>query len=133
MVSFIFGGGSSSLWEHDNLSPVTHDWLRDEFGAVPLSFFQEIARAVRAGHVLPAAYTNSNRATTPGSYSWQGSATGASCRTARKPASGHLQTHQPERGHALHIFPGYGHLDLFIGRDAEHDIFPTILSELAKD
>jgi hypothetical protein len=32
--------------------------------------------------------------------------------------------------HALHVFPKYGHLDVFIGRNAARDVFPTILTEL---
>jgi hypothetical protein len=31
---------------------------------------------------------------------------------------------------ALHIFEGYGHLDVFMGQHAARDIFPTIVSEL---
>ena len=39
---------------------------------------------------------------------------------------------QPGR-HALHILPGYGHLDVFIGKDASTQVFPLILEELDKE
>jgi hypothetical protein len=43
----------------------------------------------------------------------------------------HVDRHQPGR-HALHVIPGYSHLDMFIGRRAAEDVFPLILAELAR-
>ena len=34
--------------------------------------------------------------------------------------------------HSLHIVPGYGHLDVFIGEHADRDWHPIILGELAR-
>ena len=31
---------------------------------------------------------------------------------------------------SLHVFDGYGHLDVFMGQNAAQDIFPTIVAEL---
>jgi cholesterol oxidase len=31
-----------------------------------------------------------------------------------------------------HVVPGYAHLDLWLGRDAERDVFPTVLRELER-
>lgn len=39
---------------------------------------------------------------------------------------------QPGR-HRLRVFRDYGHLDVFVGRDAARDTFPTILGLLAGD
>ena len=36
----------------------------------------------------------------------------------------------PGRHHTLHIVPGYGHLDVFIGKRADKDWFPLIIGEL---
>jgi hypothetical protein len=33
--------------------------------------------------------------------------------------------------HSLHVVPGYGHLDMFLGEQAARDVFPLMLSELA--
>ena len=38
---------------------------------------------------------------------------------------------QPGR-HALHVVPGYGHLDIFLGRNAARDVFPGMVAELAR-
>jgi len=40
-----------------------------------------------------------------------------------------LQRHRPGKD-ALHVLPGYGHLDVFLGKDAHHDVFPMLLDEL---
>lgn len=34
--------------------------------------------------------------------------------------------------HSLHILPGYGHLDIFLGKNAAKDVFPIMLGELGK-
>jgi hypothetical protein len=34
--------------------------------------------------------------------------------------------------HSLHVFPEYGHLDVFMGERAERDTFPLLLAELEK-
>jgi hypothetical protein len=31
-----------------------------------------------------------------------------------------------------HVLPGYGHLDMFIGKDAARDVFPIMAAELEK-
>jgi hypothetical protein len=31
-----------------------------------------------------------------------------------------------------HVVPGYAHLDLWLGRDAEHDVYPIVLRELER-
>ena len=42
-----------------------------------------------------------------------------------------FEQREPGR-HSLHIVPGYGHLDVFIGEHAGRDWHPIILGELAK-
>ena len=34
--------------------------------------------------------------------------------------------------HRLHVLPGYGHLDVFMGRRAAQDVFPIIRDELER-
>lgn len=126
MASFIFGGGSSALWDHDRIDTATHQWLRHEFGAVPLTFFEEIGRAVRSGSLVPDVppQTDARFVLLAGQRNRTFLPESQSC-TFR-----YLDRHQPGR-HRLHLVSGYGHLDLFIGRDAATDVFPLILTELA--
>lgn len=37
MVSFTYGSGRPALWRHENLDEATHDWIRGEFGEVPMT------------------------------------------------------------------------------------------------
>jgi len=34
--------------------------------------------------------------------------------------------------HSLHLLRNYGHLDVFMGKDAHRDVFPLILNELER-
>ena len=42
-----------------------------------------------------------------------------------------LQRHRPGKD-SLHVLPGYGHLDPFFGKNADNDVFPQFLAELAR-
>ena len=42
-----------------------------------------------------------------------------------------FERREPGR-HSLHIVPGYGHLDVFVGEHADKDWHPIILGELNK-
>ena len=49
LASFTYGTGLPTLWRHENLNDETHEWIKGEFAAVPLTFFKQMARCVRAG------------------------------------------------------------------------------------
>ena len=34
--------------------------------------------------------------------------------------------------YSMHLLPTYGHLDVFMGKDAAREVFPTMLEELDK-
>ena len=53
MVSFTYGTGWPALWSHANLDEATHDWIRGEFAEVPFTFFHQMDRSIRAGHLVP--------------------------------------------------------------------------------
>ena len=36
----------------EQLSAATHEWTKGEFGAAPLTFFQQISKCVQAGHLI---------------------------------------------------------------------------------
>jgi hypothetical protein len=139
MVSFTYGAGRPALWRHENLSARTHKWLSNEFGPVPMTFFQHMARCVQYGRLVP----------TGKLPDLQGDPTRVQPRTDARfvllageknqcflPKSQHktfdyLNEHRPGY-HAIHDLRGYGHLDVFMGRYAARDIFPLILKELAE-
>lgn len=138
MVSFTYGAGSPALWSHDNLNDQTHEWLKAEFGPCPLTFFRQMARCVRRGHLVRV----SDRPELPESFVAQEPQTDARIALVAGernlcflPESQHrtyefLEATRPG-ANALHVVPGYGHLDIFMGRNAAADVFPLLLAELA--
>lgn len=139
MVSFTYGSGFPALWSHANLDAATHDWIRGEFAEVPLSFFHQMARCVRAGHLVPV----SSLPGLPTSYVAQAPGTDArfvflageqnKCflPDSQQRSFDFFHRHRPGRD-ALHRIRGYGHLDVFFGRHAARDVFPLILEELGR-
>lgn len=137
MVSFTYGTGFPCLWSHANLDPATHDWIANEFAAVPVSFFRQMARSVVRGHLVAAGSPDrlpvSVVARPPRTDARFVLLAGADnrCFLPESQVRTHqfLDAHAPGR-HAVHVLPGYGHLDVFLGRHAARDVFPLILKEL---
>lgn len=138
-ISFTYGTGWPTLWSHENLNDATHEWIKHEFAAVPLRFFKQMARCVRKGHLLAA----ESLPDLPQDFTAQPPKCEARivflagednlCFLPQSQVKTHawFEQHQPGR-HSLHLLPGYGHLDPFLGKHAHRDIFPLILEELAK-
>jgi pimeloyl-ACP methyl ester carboxylesterase len=141
MVSFTYGSGHPALWRHENLNAETHgEWLDRNFGFVPLSFFAQIHRCVLEGHLVSV----SGLPELPGSFVAQPPRTEArmalfagelnQCFSAESQLRTFefLDAWQPGR-HAVHVIPGYSHLDVFMGRESHHDVFPMMAAELERD
>lgn len=139
VASFMFGSGDPTLWTHEAISDETHEWTKGEFGPGPLTFFKQIAKCVDAGHLvsvegrpeLPASFV----AQPPKSDARFAFITGAlnNCFVpeTQQRTFDWFEAREPGR-HALHIIPGYGHLDIFIGENNAADVHPIVLAELAK-
>lgn len=140
-VSFTYGSGFPALWSHENLNELTHgDWLVNEFNAVPLTFFKQITRCVREGYLLSV----QNLPGLPASFVAQPPKTEARfaffagadnlCFLPDSQMKTHAYFNAQHRNyHSLHVIPDYGHLDVFIGKNAAADTFPLILAELEKN
>jgi pimeloyl-ACP methyl ester carboxylesterase len=138
--SFTFGAGFPTLWRHENLDDETHEWLKGEFAHVPVTFFSEMARCIAAGHLV----TDGSHPELPLDFAQQKPKTDArftflagrlnACFTVESQRRTYefLESFTPGY-HAFHEFPAYGHLDVFIGKNAARDIFPVIADELAKN
>lgn len=139
MVSFTYGSGRPALWAHRHLDEATHDWITGEFAAVPMSFFAEMGTSVRAGHLVPDAAAPDlpvDAATAPPRTQARFALFAGEDNRCFLPASqertfAHLEKYQPGR-HALFIIKGYGHLDVFFGRDAWRDVHPLMVKELKR-
>ncbi len=139
MVSFTYGVGFPALWSHENISDATHDWIDHEFAEVPFSFFLQMGRSVRRGHLV----TNGRFPELPASVVAQPPQTDARfvllagqdnrcfLPESQERTFAFLDGHRPGH-HALHRVPGYGHLDVLFGKHARRDTFPLILDGLAR-
>ena len=140
-ASFTYGSGFPSLWSLENLSEYTHDhWIRNEFAQCSTNFFRQIALCARAGHLVPfskvGAFPDSFVSASPKTDARIALFAGedntcfrpeSQCRTFE-----YLNRLRPGY-HSLHLIPGYGHLDVFIGKRAASDVFPLMLSELGRE
>lgn len=139
LASYTYGSGKPTLWRHENLNEATHAWMRHEFADVPLTFFAQMRRCVAAGRLLsvegrpelPADLTSQAPQTDARFVLLAGEMNACFEPESQQRTFDWLQRHAPGR-HALHHLPGYGHLDVFMGKDAARDVFPTIIEELEK-
>ena len=137
--SFMFGAGDPTLWTHEQLSAETHEWTKGEFGAAPLTFWKQIRRCVRAGHLVSV----EGRPELPESFVAQAPRTDARCSfitgganhtfdpESQRRTFEWFEGHAPGR-HSHHVLRGYGHLDVFMGQSAGDQVFPLIVDELAR-
>lgn len=136
-ASFMFGSGFPAMWSLKNLTPETMAWMQDEFGKVPMTFYSHIARSVRAGQLIR---TGSVAEGGGGHADFEPKTTarfslfaGRKNRTFRwesqKKTFEFLEGFRPGF-HSLHILDDYSHLDVFQGRNAHRDVFPTMIEEL---
>jgi hypothetical protein len=139
LVSFAYGAGRPALWSHENLSTRTHEWLKEEFGFVPLRFHAQMARCVEHCSLVSV----EGLAGLPQDFAAQPSASDARfaffagannlCFLPLSQQRSHAFLDAQRPGvHSLHIVPNYGHLDMFMGEHAARDVFPLMLSELGK-
>jgi pimeloyl-ACP methyl ester carboxylesterase len=139
LVSFTYGVGFPTLWSHANLNDATHDWIKQEFAKVPVTFFQQIYRCVLAGHLvsvdglpgLPASFGVQPPETAARFVFLAGQHNHCFLPESQTETFDYFEQHRPGY-HTLHVLPDYGHLDVFIGKQAAADVFPLILAELDK-
>ena len=139
MVSFTYGAGFPALWSHANLNDDTHVWLRQEFAKVPLSFFVQMIQCVRNGHLVPVDHLKELPTDLLGAPPqtdarfafFAGVNNLCFLPQSQQHTFDWFNQHAANR-HTLHMLPNYGHLDVFMGKDASRDTFPLIYEELEK-
>jgi pimeloyl-ACP methyl ester carboxylesterase len=137
MVSFTYGAGFPALWRHENLDEATHEWLKEEFGRVPMTFFKQMRRCVARGHLvaveglaeLPENFVAEPPRTSARFVFLRGLRNRCFLPESMERTFSYIQRSRPG-SHTSHAFGGYSHLDIFMGHRAAVDIFPTIVREL---
>jgi hypothetical protein len=137
--SFTFGAGFPTLWRHENLDDATHEWLKGEFAAVPMTFFQEMGKCIKAGHLvssgkydkLPQNFVGQAPRTDARFVFLAGQYNDCFVPASQARTFDFFDRHAPGR-HGFYELADYGHLDVFIGKHAVRDTFPLILDELGR-
>jgi hypothetical protein len=139
MVSFTYGAGFPALWSHENLNDETHEWLKEEFAHVPITFFSQMARCVEEGHLvsveglggLPESFVAEPPQTDARFAFLAGEKNHCFLPESQQKTFDFLDSIGKNR-HSFHLLPNYSHLDVFMGRNAHRDVFPLILNELER-
>ncbi len=138
-VSFTYGAGFPALWRHENLNEDTHEWLKQEFAHVPIRFFDQIMRCVRAGHLvsvegkpgLPADFVAQKPQTDARFAFFAGQMNRCFLPESQRKTYDYFNALRTDY-HSLYVLPSYGHLDVFIGKHSAEEIFPLLLAELER-
>lgn len=139
LVSFTYGSGRPALWSHKNLNKATHEWVKQEFAEVSLRFFKQMAHCISAGHLvaydgfseLPSDFVSQPPETDARFAFLAGGDNLCFLPESQERTFEYFDSHDKNR-HSLHVLSGYGHLDIFMGKNAVTDVFPIILDELDK-
>ncbi len=138
-VSFTYGSGFPALWRHEHLNDQTHEWLKQEFARVPMTFFRQITKCVGKGHLvsverrpeLPASFVAGPPKTTARIAFFAGARNRCFLPESQQRTFEYFAGHGKSE-YSMHLLPTYGHLDVFMGKDAAREVFPTMLEELDK-
>ena len=139
--SFTYGAGFPTLWRHENLTDDVHEWLKGEFAHVPMTFFRQMSKCVAAGHlvstgqfddILPASVVGQAPKTDARIVLLAGEVNDCFLPESQVRSYDFLDSYAPGR-HSYYQLADYGHLDVFIGKNAPVDVFPLIVDELARD
>lgn len=141
MLSFMWGDGHPSIYHHANMAEETHERLGDLFGGTGVHYYRHVLKMVNNNNAAVTYDPSDPRyAALPDNYF----ARAAEMATPILFTLGqdnhvfedsNIICHQrlekivPGR-HQLHVFPSYGHQDVFMGKNVHEDIFPRLIAFL---
>ena len=143
MVSFMWGWGFPAAYEHKNLHPLTHRRLKDLFGGTSMNYFRHMNKMVseaesvpydRQGiyEQLPSSYLkNMTQIKVPPILFVSGDHN-LIFPDSNKRTFESLKAADANMPIEFQSFPGYGHQDVFMGKDCHRDIFPSLIKFLNK-
>lgn len=133
LVSFTYGAGFPALWELDNLTEETKQWIRNEFGFVPISFFNHIKKGVKEGALVSADskvnYSKEKPQTNARFAFFAGKLNKCFCYQSQVNSFNFFNSMKSDF-HTLHLYDTYSHLDIFYGKNSHKDIFPEMIKEI---
>jgi cholesterol oxidase len=141
MLSFMWGSGHPSVYNHANMAAETHERLGDLFGGTGLHYYRHVLKMVKNSNTAIKYDSTDQRYAKLSDDYFQHAADLTtpilltSGQDNRVFVDSNIICHQrlekisPGR-HQLRVFPGYGHQDVFMGKNAHEDIFPALVSFL---
>ena len=132
-VSFTYGSGFPALWELNNLTEETKEWIRGEFGNVPISFFDHIKKCINANQLVS---NNNNvhyasiKPKTDTRIAFFAGKLNKCFKSESQEKSWQYFNSIKSSYHSLHLIEEYSHLDIFFGKNALNDVFPLMIKEL---
>jgi lysosomal acid lipase/cholesteryl ester hydrolase len=144
MLSVMWGSGRPALYHHENLAEVTHRRGSDLYGGTSMNYYRHVRKMVSAGNTavkyrpadpalerLPddyfqyAAEIETPVLLTTGSNNHVFRDSNVLC---------HRRLEQAAPGrHELRVYPGYGHQDVFMGKNVASDVFPSMLGFIRRN
>lgn len=143
MVSFMWGWGFPAAYEHKNLHVLTHRRIKDIFGATTTSYFRHLRKMIKLKETVPyqlkeqfydlpkSYYQSLKHHTLPPTLLIAGKENRI-FPGSNKLSFNRIQKDFPGQEIKYLEFEGYGHQDIFIGKNSATDIFPSILDFLNK-
>jgi hypothetical protein len=141
-ANWFYGVGGEVLWLHANLDDATHTWNDREWGFCPMTFFKQMHSCAERGYLVPTGLhkelsqdllaappqTDARFTLIAGrdNICFLPESQQRTFEYLQRIHSGHPQLPSPQ----LHLIRGYSHLDIFIGKNADRDVYPLILDGL---
>lgn len=131
-ILFIYG----EVYRHAQLNDLTHDTLHEMFGTTNATFFKHMTRVINLGHAVDHRGEDSYlpkvaNAAIPITFI-HGAENNFFLPEGTQKTYDFLRAANGDKLYARHVFPGYAHMDCFIGKNASRDVFPVLLAELDK-
>lgn len=140
-LSFMWGDGHPSVYDHANIAAETHERLGDLFGGTGVHYYRHVSKMVKNNNtVVKYAPGDPRYAALPDDYFRHAAEMTTPLlltlgQDNRVFVDSNVICHQrlekisPGR-HRLQAFAGYGHQDVFMGKNVHADIFPRLVDFL---
>jgi choline dehydrogenase-like flavoprotein len=131
-IIFIYG----EVFRHDQLNEETHDAVPEMFGVANMTFFEHMSMIFNKGHVVDAQgeetyITNVDNMTVPITFIHGERNNFFPPEGTERTYDLLVKTNGPELYRRI-VFPGYAHMDHFMGKNAARDVFPRLHLELER-
>jgi cholesterol oxidase len=126
-ATFLYG----LLYEHEQLNRATHDALHEFIGVIGRGYQHDLARIAQAGGVVDQRGFESEAFALPITF-LHGERDRVFLPDSAVRSHERLAAQFGPELYARRLFPGYGHLDLVLGRDAAVEVYPAILEPLER-